>query len=218
MAEKIAFIGLGQGLGRSVLKFLAAETTARSIFVLQRKEPLDLPDGALMTTHWQKCDLSQSDSLSTAATALKEWQPERLWFFAGGGPYGEFQNKKWSAHEWALQVGLLGLMKLSHDLLSQNVLKQMIVTGSLIADDRDPWASSYSASKAGLAAWVKSLQGESPNFDARLFRPTYFSGGLLPSPSLPERLQLVQRPDGLGQNFVRWALNPLFHSTNFALS
>ncbi len=225
MTEKIAFIGLGRGVGLSVLRQLEKDSASREILVLQRKDVagLESSEQKSLSLQWEACDLNREDSVQSAIATLKAWQPHRVWVFAGGGPFGDFGECAWSAHAWALQVSLSSLLHLGYETLALPSVQQFIATGSLVADTMDLRGSSYAAAKAGLRAWLQSVQGEElakgqSGKDIRLFRPPYFARGLLPAGSPPFTLSLTRDVDALGQKFASWATNPLFRSTTLTLA
>ncbi|MGZ3692605.1 MAG: hypothetical protein ACXVAX_13940, partial [Pseudobdellovibrio sp.] len=64
-------------------------------------------------------DFSRSEVDPLFVNQLIEFQPTTLMYFAGGGPYGLFQNKKWNDHLWSLRTSFLYPAELIHLILAQ---------------------------------------------------------------------------------------------------
>jgi len=130
----------------------------------------------------------------------------KVFFVAGGGPYGLYQERKWSDHEWALQVSFLFAARALHALCVAQRLEQVILVGSSVAEnDADVRAASYSAAKHALKGLWSTLRAENPNWDLRLFSPGYMDTELLPAQA-PVRRQGVYSPEALAQELWTWSL------------
>ena len=213
--ETMAFLGCSRGLGQAVTLEMnrrslcsRALLAARSTSSLQELgKSMDFPNKILTI------DFYKEESLEVLFAELKQLEPSRMFYFAGGGPYGNFQEKNWKDHQWALQVSFLTPAKILHYLMQSQFknLKQIVFIGSDIADSKaDPMASSYAASKHGLKGLIMSVQEEKPDFDLRLFRPGYMNTSMLPKNSKPraEGLPLLEVEKGASQ-FVDWVMDPL---------
>ncbi|MCB0376882.1 MAG: SDR family oxidoreductase [Bdellovibrionales bacterium] len=210
--ETIAFLGASRGLGRAVAgKWSQLEI--QPIFVARGKNQLESLN--------QQCgqggeiwiwDFSQVDRIPSLLNRLREASPDRLIYFAAGGPYGDFSKKDWKDHLWSLRVSFEAPAHLLHGLLQAEAfpkLKQIIFIGSAIADDQaDPKASSYAAAKHGLRGLVESVIQEGPKVDLRLFRPGYLDTDLLPANAAPRQAGEVLDVSMAADNFLTWAQNP----------
>ena len=155
-------------------------------------------------------DFSRDADQDKVIELARSFNPTRLFYFAGGGPFGAFSEKNWRDHEWALKVNFLFPAKLIHVFAKdpQN-LKQLIVTGSAIAEAKpDENASSYSTAKHALKALFENLQKEKLILDLRLFSPAYMNTDLLPQKSWPRELEKVLDPTEVAKMFCSWALDP----------
>lgn len=126
------------------------------------------------------CDFTNADKSSDALAELEEWQPHRIFYFAGGGPYGLYEKKEWKDHFWCYRLNLLFPAQLLHASMKWQSVVQWVVIGSEVAEAKpDPLASSYASAKHGLKGLIESLKQESKR-DIRLFSPGYMDTDLLP--------------------------------------
>lgn len=157
-----------------------------------------------------RLDFSQPADFEKVAQHVDVFCPDRLFYIAGGGPYGDFVEKQWKDHQWALQVSFLTPMKLFHHCLKKPFLKQIIAVGSAIAEDKaDSGAASYAAAKHGLKGLLHSLQAETDK-DVRLFSPGYINTEMLPL-AAQSRLApgvKIHQPEDLAREFIDWARTP----------
>jgi short-subunit dehydrogenase len=132
----------------------------------------------------------------------------RVFYFAGGGPYGDFSSKELKDHRWALETTFMGAMEALHFAM-RNRLKQIVFVGSSIAEDQaDPRAASYSAAKHALFGLLRSVWEETPSdVDVRLFSPGYMDTSLLP-PGATARQQDLSKPDEIAARLLEWCLDP----------
>jgi short-subunit dehydrogenase len=141
---------------------------------------------------------------------LKEFGPSYLIYFAGGGPYGLFQQKKWSDHQWSLQTSFLYPAELLHLIMSQTEnwphLKKVVFIGSSVAEDKaDPRASSYSAAKHALKGLVESIQAEQKSVpEILLFSPPYMQTDLLPAHSQPRLSDRAENPEVVAERLIEY--------------
>ncbi|MCB0390002.1 MAG: SDR family NAD(P)-dependent oxidoreductase [Bdellovibrionales bacterium] len=208
---KIALLGASRGLGFDVAKLALKKN---ELFIAARKvELLDsLPLEEDEVIELLACDFSKPENLIELIDKLKQFQPERIWYFAGGGPYGEFASKNWQDHMWAWQVTFLSPAHLIFEFLKNEFknCQQFIVVGSEVAEDKpDPKAASYCSAKHALKGLLTSLQLEAPSVDLRLFSPGYMDTDLLPPNAYPRQQNLlILSPDRVAEDFWRWAFNP----------
>lgn len=214
MTETMAFLGCSKGLGRQVyLEMCERELVEKAILAARSKESLlGLQNQTSVHSDVLPIDFSKEQNLSILIDKLQQEQVTRIFYFAGGGPYGAFEDKQWKDHQWALQVSLLSPMKLLHEVLRNESLKcveQFVVVGSLVADHQpDPFASSYAVAKHGLKGLVTSIVAEQKDLDVRLFRPTYIDTTMLPPQAKP-RMQgdKILNVEDTARHFVDWAFD-----------
>jgi short-subunit dehydrogenase len=212
--ETMAFLGSSKGLGRAVAEQMDRVSKLSKALLLSRTVHLmeSLGSNLQADTIIQEVDFSQEACLPLSFDLIKKHKPTRLFYFAGGGPYGPFGEKEWKDHQWALQVSFLTPARMLHGLINDPAfafLEQVIFVGSQVADHRpDPLAASYACSKHALKGLIESVMGEAPPFDLRLFRPGYINTEMLPKNALPrQRGDRIAEPQDLARRFVEWALN-----------
>ncbi len=195
--EKVAILGASRGLGAELA--VRAVTYAESVYLMARKVDLlksleqsfskEFPDKQVLI---ESADFSKEAGRDFALNALREYSPTKIFYVAGGGPYGLFKEKDWKDHRWSFDVSFNFAAQTLHMALQELVprgLKQFVFVGSAIAENRpDPQAASYAASKHALVGLVKSVQAEMPYFDLRLFSPGYMDTDLLPMNAWPRQV------------------------------
>ncbi len=202
--EKIFIIGARRGLGREILNQWRTTFCNDHLVATSRRE--------FVAEGVETCvfDLSLSEHVELLVQKLQTSSPTRLFYIAGGGPYGSFAEKAWKDHLWALQVSLLSPLRVLHACLGLSSLKQVVLVGSAIAENQpDPGAASYAAAKHGLLGCVSSLQTEVSK-DVRLFSPGYMNTDMLPVQA-QHRLQSkapVDSPALVAKLFIDWVQNP----------
>lgn len=204
--ERIAFLGCSRGLGKEVLQ--AWDSSAQAFAFARNLENLKkIATPPAVDLKVQSFDFSKENKLEEWVSSLQDLKLDRLFYFAGGGPYGLYSQKAWKDHQWALQVSFLTPALLLHKLTE---VGQVIFIGSAVADSKaDPRAASYSAAKHGLKGLVSSLIAEGDSRDLRLFRPGYMNTDLLPPHADPrEQGAPILEPESVAQQFVRWARDP----------
>jgi short-subunit dehydrogenase len=210
--ETIAFLGCSRGLGRSVaVEYSRQNPDIHSLLVSRKKESLeDLSEALEVSSHIYACDFSRAVEVDELIEELDKLQPHKIFYFAGGGPYGLFGEKKWSDHQWAFEVSFLTPARLIHHFLkSPKNLSQFVVVGSTIADDKaDPMAASYASGKHALKGLVDSINSEGSDLDLRIFRPGYMDTSMLPPQAQP-RLNgaPLLDPEEAAKSFVNWVLD-----------
>lgn len=160
------------------------------------------------------CDFSKQESWVDILKTITEQEPTRILYFAGGGPWGPYPDKKWSSHEWTYRVNFLFPAFLLSQVLPKT-LQQILFVGSSIAESQpDPGAASYSASKHALKGLVTTLQAErSLKFDLRLLSPGYLDTALLPANAWPRQVEgLVSQPKAVAERTLSWVQD--VHSAN----
>lgn len=200
--EKILILGARRGLGFEILKLWKSRFPNDEISASSRQsfEYLD--------TKTFRCDLTVNDDVENLLQTVTQLSPQKVFYIAGGGPYGRFSEKQWKDHQWSLQLTLLTPMRLLHHCLQQSFLEQFIVVGSSIAEAKpDPGAASYASAKHGLNGLLSSLQSET-DLDLRLFSPGYMKTSMLPQSAQLKINAPIEDPALVAGQFIDWVQNP----------
>lgn len=196
--SKVFIIGGRRGFGKSIGDVWASVDPASTIVTSSRSKGADY-----------LFDLSKDESVTALLQTLDEEKPERVICAAGGGPYGEFQNKEWKDHSWGLSVTLLSPMRIAHHLLRSSYCRQILLIGSAIAENSaDKYAASYCAAKHGLKGFVSTVVIEAGYKDIRLFSPGYMATDMLPPNAAEKTGKTPVKPEDVARVFVDWALTP----------
>ncbi len=218
--ERIAILGASRGLGLSLTERLLNSSSVQLWLSSRKIEQLaDTPTlhGRSDRVRLVTMDFSKSENQRELFESLKVFKPTRIFYCAGGGPFGRFQDKPWHSHLWALNLNLIFPSQLLHTALnemnsSMADLSQMIFVGSAIAESKaDPGAASYAASKHGLKGLICSIVAEIPSesLDIRLYSPGYMNTGMLPPNSRPRQDgSLIADPHKIADDMLHWALTP----------
>jgi short-subunit dehydrogenase len=217
--EVFALLGASRGLGRAVhQRLLAVGVRPSQIHVISRKSEISL-------------DFADSERWPALIQTLHSLKATHVWYFAGGGPFGDYAQKNWRDHEWAFRVNFMAPAYVLHALTKETrQVGQLICVGSAVAGTRpDPRAASYAAGKHALRGLMTSVQAENATgLDLRLFEPTYLDTPMLPPNAKPRQTPGMVRPLAeVSQEFVSWALNsnpisqnlshPVFQSTEASI-
>lgn len=197
-SHKFILLGASRGLGWATYQALAKKYPAAEFLLVSRK----MAEGNYQSF---KFDFAK-ELTSEFLTKLVDFKPTTIIYFAAGGPYGNFQEKKWADHQWALQVSFLFPTQLLHSLMREPVssLKKFVAVGSAIAENKpDPGAASYCAAKHALKGLVTTLQVENRSpFDIQLFSPGYIETDLLPAQSWPRQQGLAQSAENVANQLI----------------
>lgn len=217
-SEKIAILGSSRGLGLAIADEALKKLKAKLLLSSRKVE--SLKDNTFFLENSSSLQLLPLDftkplSLESLLSTFREFQPTRIFYCAGGGPYGYFSEKSWASHSWTLTLNLLFPAELLHTLLSERSihfkkLQQIIFIGSAIAESNpDPRAASYASAKHGLKGLLHSiiLENTAPDVDLRLYSPGYMDTPMLPPQAKP-RLNgnFIASPQSVAQDFMQWAL------------
>lgn len=169
---------------------------------------MDLLQGTLdPADSWISLNLSHEQNVENFLSEAKEAVFHRFIYFAGGGPYGPFQEKAWKDHQWAWNVTFLSAARFFHTFLKIPHFRQGIAIGSQVAENHaDSGAASYAAAKHALRGLVLTLQKEGGDSkDLRLFSPGYMNTNLLPPAAWPRQAGLqIHEPDRVAQDLALW--------------
>ncbi len=192
---KFAILGASRGLGAALVQLLQAELgLSAKLLLSSRKENFLRERVRVDHDQFIAADFTQIAGQMKLQAALRDFVPDRVFYVAGGGPYGRFEEKQMKDHMWALELNLIYPMKLLHFLMStpaiRQTLQQVVIVGSGIAGEKpDPLASSYAAAKHGLRGLVSTVQAEKSGLDVRLYEPGYIDTSLLPQNAWPRQQQ-----------------------------
>lgn len=199
-SEKWLIIGGSRGLGFEFFQQAQSIYPQNKFWIVSRKSPHS-------TSSFQHfpCDLSQPAETERMISFFDDQKIHRLFYFAGGGPYGAFPDKQWKDHQWAWNVSFVSAARCLHAYLRKPGLQQMIFIGSDIAGSKpDPGAASYAAAKHALRGLITSVQGENLKdaADVRLYSPGYMQTDLLPAHSKPRQQGLALNPSDVAKELL----------------
>ena len=206
MPRRFVLLGASRGLGWATYQQLNQQNP-ESLFFLSSRKILSRQRDVSAKTHLVAQDFSVLPLNLDFLNQIKSFEPTDLIYFAGGGPYGNFADKKWSDHLWALTTTFLYPAELLHLLLSQNLhfasLENIVVVGSAVAEARpDPKAASYAAAKHALKGLIDTLQLEPVRPRIQIFSPGYMQTDLLPVNSQPRQEQRAENPVNVAQKLI----------------
>ena len=200
-SETWILCGASSGLGKAFAELVSSRHPEIQVVFFSRRSDVT-------------ADFSREADWPVVLERIETLRPTRLFYFAGGGPWGSYRDKKWSSHEWTYRVNFL----FPAFLLSQlkvSSLKQMLFIGSSVAESApDVGAASYAAAKHALRGLVTTVQAErSAGFDIRLLSPGYMDTPLLPAHAWPrQKAGLVQDPSAVAARALSWVQD--VHSAN----
>ncbi len=208
--KKIVILGASRGLGWATYLRLNENLKNKFLLVSRKIQNNQVDENTKKITQ----DFSKNTIDTHFLNQMIEFNPTEIIYCAGGGPYGTFENKKWSDHEWALNVNFLYPARLVHQILNQQNkfqnLKSMTFVGSDIAENKpDENASSYSAAKHALRGLVTTLQKEllvenSSKIQIKLFSPGYMLTDLLPLNSRPRLENKAADPREIAEKLIEF--------------
>ena len=197
-SHKFILLGASRGLGWATYQALAKKYPAAEFLLVSRK----IAEGQYQSF---KSDFSK-ELTPEFVNKVVDFLPTTIIYFAAGGPYGNFQDKKWSDHQWALQTTFLFPAQLLHSLMQKapQSLKKFVVVGSAIAENKpDPGAASYCAAKHALKGLVTTLQAENKSiFNIQLFSPGYIETDMLPAASWPRQQGLAASAENVAAQLI----------------
>jgi short-subunit dehydrogenase len=205
--DRVVLLGSSRGLGWATYQTLVKNYSSANYFLSSRKIA-NRAGQVSEKTFLVPQDFSKIPLDPQFVRQLAEFKPTTVIYFAGGGPHGAFEEKKWSDHQWALNTTFLYPAELIHRILAQYSdwpeLRQLIVVGSAIAEaNGDPFAASYAAAKHALKGLITSIQKESsPKPKLRLFSPGYMQTEMLPASSRPRQLGLAEDPFEVAKKLI----------------
>jgi short-subunit dehydrogenase len=190
--ESILILGGSRGLGHSLHKGLTA---------------LHIPSENRSRKTKPAFDFSKPESWNSILEQMITFNPSRIIYCAGGGPFGPYSRFDWKDHQWSLRVNFEFPAFLILNLLKNPPinLKQLVFIGSQVAESKaDPGAASYAAGKHALKGLITTLIAENHTpFDLRLLSPGYMETDLLPMGSPPRLQGLARSPDHIARQMIQ---------------
>jgi short-subunit dehydrogenase len=231
---KTIVFGSHKGLGFECVKALMLKPGKNEVLGFSRKDSgffLDQKNYQFKSYDFTKV-YNDEDLFQQLLAEVLIFEPDNILYCAGGGPYGEYTQKNWKDHEWAIKLNFLFPAKLLWALSSNlkpakdssqslNSTKFFYV-GSSIAEsvDGDAHGPSYAASKwamKGLIASIKAAESDSQsvggsalnkNLDIRLFSPGYMDTELLPPGAAPRTHgDVIQNPGEVAKEILSFLEN-----------
>ena len=218
-SETWLLVGASKGLGFEFFKQIQNLSNIKPTLIFANRNIENLKKEVGPNDQAFSYDMSKPELVEKLIETLNLKKITRFFYFAGGGPYGNFIEKSWKDHDWALNVTFVSVAKLLHYFLQQDSFRQAILIGSDIAENSpDPGASSYSAAKHALRGLVCSLQKEiGITKDLRLFSPGYMNTGLLPKSAWPRtQAGLVTEPVVVAEQLFVWMQDSNFKAQNWS--
>lgn len=199
--SKICVIGASRGLGFQLVRQIQSQLPEVEILSVARSNQPSSTEVSTLCV-----DLSQPQQQQRLIAELGIFQPETVFYVAGGGPYGEYASKKWSDHQWGLEVSFLAPARILHFLLNASFCKQFVAVGSSVAESQpDKNAASYSASKHALRGLITSVNLENPKMQVRLFSPGYMDTDMLPKNASVRKTHSVASPKQVANELWSWS-------------
>jgi short-subunit dehydrogenase len=209
MQKRFALLGASRGLGWATYQALQNHDKNSEFLLSSRKIEARRGEISSINTTLMVQDFSQLPVQLEFVQTLKKFNPTDLIYFAGGGPYGAFAEKKWSDHQWALNTTFLYPAELLHVLLKEKwpSLRNIVLIGSSIAESKpDKNAASYAAAKHALKGLVDTIQLEmnhsTSSLRVQLFSPGYMQTDMLPPHSEPRQKQLAENPLDVAKKLI----------------
>lgn len=200
--ERIAIVGATRGLGAELCRILPPET--RILAIGRKADRLAaLRDEIGAALEPLAADLTKD--ISDILNRIEQFQPTRVFYLAGGGPFGNFESKAWKDHQWAWEVTFVGAARVVHAALQYPLRPQVVLCGSSVAESSgDAKAASYASAKHAILGLYRSLRLENPAFDIRLFSPGYLDTELLPK-GAEVRYKGVWSPQVVAKELWKWS-------------
>ena len=108
--KKIAILGASRGLGKEIYQTLSQNKEHQFLLAARKEEFLKKTD----QTQVLSSDFSNKDEQLKVLSKLQEFSPTHIIYVAGGGPYGNFEEKKWGSHLWAFELNFLFPAQIIH--------------------------------------------------------------------------------------------------------
>ena len=204
--ERALILGASRGLGAELVRCVA-DHRFPVVGYGRKEERLKALREKFPLFSYHVADFSKPASQEEALRDILTQNYSKIFYVAGGGPFGPYQAREWKDHEWAWQVSFQFPARLMHLLLATDKPPpQVVLVGSSVAESApDPNAASYCAAKHALRGLFMTLKGDNPSWDLRLFSPGYMDTELLPQ-NAPVRAHGVYSPAQLAEELWLWSL------------
>ena len=204
--ERALIFGASRGLGAELVRHLGAVGYPTLGFGRKRDRLQKLREEWPLFAY-EVADFSVQAAQNELLEVLRREDFDRLFYVAGGGPYGAFHQRGWKDHLWALEVSFLFPARILHFMREVKPDVQIIAVGSSVAETgEDVNAASYCAAKCALRALIQTLRAETPGWDLRLFSPGYIDTEMLPANAAVRQMG-VYNPAELARDLWTWSLS-----------
>ena len=210
--ENWFFLGASRGLGRQSVLHWDQKVKGKTFYLFSRNlESLNqladqIKNNDVYVVSADFTSIEKQDQIMEIMSS--QVSPSAILYFAGGGPYGDYEKHKWSSHFWAYELNFLFPAKLLHFGLQQNKYHLFLYIGSSVAENQpDVRAGSYAAGKHGMKGLMTSVAGESEerNCLLRLFSPGYMDTDLLPPGARPRQVGVsISSPAQVASALFDW--------------
>lgn len=198
-------LGASRGLGRELARVIL-EANGKVTGVARKADKLAQIAQEYSAFEYVVADFTKLEGQSLVLKLLRDRKFDRVFYCAGGGPYGPFHQFSWASHQWAFDVTFTFAAQVLHQLAREPNPPQMTLIGSAVAESRpDPGAVSYCAAKHALRGLFECLKLEYPNWDLRLYSPGYMDTDMIP-PNAAVRKKGVHSPRAVAEDVWRWTL------------
>jgi short-subunit dehydrogenase len=205
--DRVVILGASRGLGAELAR-VAAQSGVSVMGFSRKASTLQALAKELENFNFQAADFSKPESQTTVLDYLTSQPIARVFYVAGGGPFGPFHKREWKDHQWAWDVSFLFAARVAHALRQARLNAQLILVGSAVAEAAvDPGAASYSAAKHALKGLFLALRAENPEWDVRLFSPGYLDTEMLPA-NAAVRQKGVYEARVIAQELWDWSTQP----------
>lgn len=208
--DRIAILGAGSGFGLEFTRQI--QELSKNHLVFSRKKPDFVSEERFI-----KADFSGPSGQNSVIEKLKNFDPTRVFYFAGGGPHGSYFSKQWKDHRWAFEVSFLFPARIINELACElkvegaGELCQLLFIGSNIAENQAcELSASYAAAKTALRNLFYSLQNELhlKGKDLRLCSPGYMDTSMLPPNAPPRKTHHLLKTHEVAKKLLDWLQEP----------
>lgn len=213
MRKKWILLGASRGLGWATYQQLLQREPESEFLLCSRRIQRRESEIEVLRTQTLTSDFSK-ELEPDFFQSLSRFKPHHLIYFAGGGPYDLYQNKKWSDQRWCLQTSFLSPAQLIHEVLrsapeSWPQLRSLTMIGSAVAENAaDPKAASYAAAKHALRGLVTTINAEQEaQPKVLLFSPGYMQTELLPLHSEPRLTNRAESAEVVACRLIEYIEN-----------
>lgn len=203
--EANLILGASRGLGRELAKEIL-RGGEKVVGVARKGDRLDQLAKEFPNFLPVVADFSKPKGQADVLALLTQQKFARVFYCAGGGPYGSYHQRDWLSHQWALDVTFTMAARILLQLSADKQPPQTVLIGSAVAESEpDPGAASYCAAKHALRGLYESLKVEYPDWDLRLYSPGYMDTDMIP-PNAAVRNRRLHSPVDVAKELWLWTL------------